>query len=96
MPIQGIATLWPTAENYQRFKEVCSDEIHDTAEAYHASAGRKLDQLAAQGIVIERVPFDPDELAAWAAAQHQKINSQTRAAYAGFLLAERDRSKRRD
>ena len=94
MAASDVGALWPDAQNYTRFRQICSDEMPDTIEAYHALAGRYLDELAAQGIVAERLAFDPDALAAWAAARGKQVDSQTRAAYAGFLMTERDRPDR--
>ena len=88
-----VCALWPDAENYPRFRQVCSDEMPETVEAYHALAGRYLDELAGQGIVAERLAFDPDALAAWAAARGEQVDSRSRAAYAAFLMLERDRPK---
>jgi hypothetical protein len=92
MPVDGVGALWPNAENYARFREVCVEEMPETVEAYHANAARHFEALAAKGIAVERIPFDPDALAAWAAARGAEVNSQTRAAYAGVLLAERGRA----
>jgi len=94
MAASDVGALWPDAQNYARFKQVCVEEMPDTVEAYHALAGSYLDELAAQGIVAERLAFDPDALAAWAAARGKQVNSQTRAAYAGFLMLERGRPDR--
>ena len=94
MAASDVCALWPDAQNYARFKQVCSDRMPDTVEAYHALAGKYLDELAAQGIVAERLAFDPDALAAWAAARGEQVNSRTRAAYAGILALERDRPGR--
>lgn len=91
MPPTEVGALWPNAANYARFREVCVEEMPETLEAYRASATRYFDALAAQGIAVERIPFDPDGLAAWAAERGVEVNSRTRAAYAGILLAERGR-----
>ena len=94
MTTHDVCALWPDARNYQRFRQVCSDEMPATVEAYHAVAGRYLDELAGRGIVAERLAFDPDALAAWAAARGGKVDSRSRAAYAAFLKLERDRPGR--
>ncbi len=90
MPIQALAVLWPEPEQYARFREICSDEIHDTIEDYRARVGPKLEQLAARGIPVRKVSFDPEELLAFAQANGREVDSEARAQYgAWLLLAER-------
>lgn len=93
MPIAGLATLWPSPENYARFKEICDDQIHETYEDYVASAGKKLGELEKRGVVFQRIGFDPDELAAWCRAEFGKVNSESRAAYAAVLAAQQDNAR---
>jgi len=92
MTLSGVGALWPSAENYARFKEACADQMPDTVEEYRASAGAHLDALAARGVAVTRLSFDPDDLAAWAAKQGTPVNSRARAAFAGLLFAERGRA----
>jgi hypothetical protein len=80
MTLSAVGALWPDAGNYARFRELC------------ANAERYFDALAARGIAVERIPFDPDALAAWAAQRGVEVDSQARAAYAGILFAERGRA----
>lgn len=88
-----VAVLWPDAANYARFVEVCDDRIkHATVDEYHASAGAKLEQLARQGVAVQRIDFDPDELLRWAIAGRRRVDSQARAEYAA-ILAGRERAK---
>lgn len=78
-------TLWPTRENYARFAALCDDEVPETFDDFEAHAIAQLAALAEQGIVIEKIAFDPDKMAQWCRVNFGKINASTRSLYAGFL-----------
>ena len=86
-PVVGM--LWPTAENFDRFRAVCVDEQEKTAEAWHARASRKIDQLAPTGLRVVKLDFDPDILAAWCKERGAAVDSHARQMYAAQLMAER-------
>ncbi len=78
-------TLWPTPENFDRFAALCDDEVADSFEEFEAAAIAQLDNLAGQGILIDKVAFDPDRMAVWCRANFGKVNAVARSAYAAFL-----------
>lgn len=78
-------TLWPTRDNYQRFRELCSDTIPATFEAFQSAAVLKLNQLERQGVTIHKISFDPDRMAVWCMAYFGKVDGQARSHYAAFL-----------
>jgi len=83
-PERDVA-LWPSRENYLRFRELCDDDVPETFDEFEASAGDKLRYLANQGIVIVKIAFDPDRMATWCRANFGQVNSEARSHYAGFL-----------
>ena len=77
--------LWPREEDYPRFVEV-SDDIGITVyEDFVARAQPMVDALRAQGFNVIIVEPDPDDMAAWCRANFGKVNTNARAAYAGFV-----------
>ncbi|MCD2325320.1 hypothetical protein LQ953_14960 [Sphingomonas sp. IC-56] len=62
----SIHVLWPDEKNYARFNEVCGGTLLPSAEAYKAAADPQLKAFEAQGIKVERLEFDPEELLAFA------------------------------
>lgn len=78
-------TLWPTRENYERFAALCDDEVPAIFDEFEAQAIERLADLAAQGIVLQKVTFDPDKMAQWCRAHFGRVDAYTRSAYAGFL-----------
>lgn len=78
-------TLWPTRENYDRFAALCDDEVPSTFDEFEAHALKQLADLAAQGIIIQKIAFNPDKMAQWCRARFGTVNAETRSIYAGFL-----------
>lgn len=78
-------TLWPTPENYARFAELCDDEVPANFEEFESAAIVLLDCHAQQGLVVDKVAFDPDKMARWCRAHYGKVDSIARAHYAAFL-----------
>lgn len=86
MDDQREVTLWPTRENYPRFRAVCDDEVPDTFDEFEAQATAGQAEIEARyGIRIERVDFDPDRLAQWCRVHFGKVNAEARVAYALFI-----------
>ena len=65
---QREVVLWPTRENYDRFAELCDDTVAETFDDFERNALATMGNLAAQGIILERVSFDPDRMAQWCRA----------------------------
>jgi hypothetical protein len=79
-------TLWPSKENYARFKVVCDDTIPDTFEEFEALASERLEIIKnTHGIVIEKLAFDPDRMALWCRENCGRIDANARSIYAGVL-----------
>lgn len=90
MQIEGVAVLWPSAQNYRRFKQVCADTIKPHYRQYVIMAERRLRLIEAQGVQVRRIPFDPDALAEWCMIHFGRVDANGRAAYAAFLASEED------
>lgn len=95
MTVRGIAVLWPDEKNYARFREVSSGIRAETLEAYRAAIGKDLEAKERAGIKIARVPFDIDELIAFAASRgFDGITSEIRATFAAMVAMRRDTAAR--
>jgi hypothetical protein len=78
-------TLWPTRENYPRFAALCDDGVPETFDDFEREALAVMEELASDGIVIDRIAFDPDRMAQWCRAHYGQVNSTARAHYAAFI-----------
>ena len=92
MPVQVVAFLWPSAENYARYVAVSDDRMHPTHSAFVAANDPKIETLAARGIIVKRVEFDPDEMAAWCRRERGCVDANARGAYAATVLMQREES----
>jgi hypothetical protein len=80
----GDVALWPTRENYARFRAVCDDCVPNTFDEFEVLAVAKTAELAAKGIQVKRIDFDPDDMAVWCRANFGKVNSIARSVYAAI------------
>jgi hypothetical protein len=84
-------TLWPSRENYARFRALCDDEVPETFDEFEIAATRQLKAMAREGIHVQRLAFDPDEVAAWCRTHYGNVNSYARMGYAAHIaLARKD------
>lgn len=80
------AVLWPSAEHYPRFREVCGDTVFDTYDEFVVAASRTVANIEAAGFQARKVDFDPDHMAEWCRANFGKIDPTSRASYVAFLV----------
>jgi hypothetical protein len=85
MTDQREVTLWPSRDDYPRFRELCDDKISDTFDEFESLAGKRLAELAKQGINIEKLAFDPDRMSQWCRSHFGKVDASTRRLYANFI-----------
>lgn len=83
MPQPTITILWPDEENYPRFGEVSDGIKSPTLEVYRAAISKDLDSKERAGIKIEKMPFEVDDLIAFARSRGlDRVDSQTRMEFA--------------
>jgi hypothetical protein len=63
--------------------------LHDRYEEWVAAAERSIVELASQGIVVERVPVDVDEIAEWCLLQGKRFDGAARSQFVVELLQKR-------
>jgi hypothetical protein len=78
--------LWPSRENYARFRAVCDDDVPKTFDEFEVAATAQLAAMAREGIFVQRIAFDPNKLAAWCRERHHKVDGIARAEYAAFIF----------
>ncbi|MFN0151624.1 MAG: hypothetical protein ACKVU1_13050, partial [bacterium] len=86
--VYGIA--WFRAEDWARLRAVSADAIAlgATHAEWEAIATRRVEEMAALGITLQKVEVDVERLAAWCAGRGQSVNSDTRALFVEWMLRE--------
>ncbi len=82
-----IAASWFRAEDYQRIREISDDEMIPTFDEFEAEMTKKIAELAARSLIIEKVIIDPDQLLAFAKSiDATTIDANVRSKLAAMLL----------
>ena len=81
------AVLWPTEENYSKFREACDDILPRTFDEFMQATTRHRRRPAPSlDPDAVRLDFDPDAMADWCRLYFSKVDSTARRYYASFLL----------
>jgi hypothetical protein len=85
-----IAFVRLAEDTYPRSLEVIADRerFTDSYGDRRRIAQRRFDDFRARGFDPVKVPVDPDEMLAWCRAKGRAVDSNGRAAFANFKLAE--------
>jgi hypothetical protein len=85
-PVVGIA-LYDSAQ-WTKLKQIAADtvQLDDTFEEWKRNVERTERQLAADGMVVRRVPIDVDALVAWCRAQNKPVDGAARAEYTSRIV----------
>jgi hypothetical protein len=90
---QGIrvAVAWYSPAEWQRLREIAADPdaLEPTYGEWVVAAETAERDLAAEGLVLERVEISIDELQAWCREHHRPIDGSARAEFAAELLRRR-------
>ena len=85
MAEQDVA-LWPTQSNYERFRDLCDNEVPSYFEEFESIANSRIDVLRREHeVIIEKMLFDPEAMAIWCRANFGKIDAEARRHYAAVL-----------
>lgn len=87
--ILGIA--WFAPEQWERLREVSADVdvLEDTHAEWLRSVERAIPDFEQQGIEVERVPVDVEELVEWCATEQRPVDGAARADFATRELQRR-------
>jgi len=85
-PVVGIA--WYDSAQWAKLKQVAADaeQLDDTHEAWQRNVERTERELAAEGLILRRVPIDVDALVEWCRAQNKPVNGAARAEYTSRIV----------
>jgi hypothetical protein len=85
-PVVGIA--WYDSAQWAKLKQIAADtkQLDDTHEEWKCNVERTERQLAADGIVVRRVPIDVDALVAWCRTQNKPVDGAARAEYTSRIV----------
>ncbi len=75
---------WYRPDSYPRLKQIVSDpgNLFDTYEQWVENAQQLFDKLTNQGMPVQKVMIDPDQMLAWARMQARNVDTRCRAEYA--------------
>ena len=88
--IRALGIPWFRADTWPRLLEIAGDreELFDRFEDWEKYAEARFAELKAEGVPVEKVYIDPDELLAWCRARGRKVEAGERAEFAAFVLAQ--------
>jgi hypothetical protein len=88
--IVGIA--WYRSKQWRRVRDISTDgdDLAETYEEWLRFAEEKLAELAADGVRVEKVDIDSEELIGWCNERGREIDRYARSAYTVEKLRERN------
>jgi hypothetical protein len=86
-----LGVAWYAGEEWNRLREISVDahELEETHAEWEAAATKALADMAAQGMVPERIDVAVDDLEAWWRAEGCAVDGSARAAFATELLRQK-------
>ena len=83
-----LGMAWYQADQWDELRAVSADvdDLESTYEEWLAFAERKLSQLRAKGVILEKVPVDLDELVQWCESEGVKVDGRSRANFAAHKV----------
>jgi hypothetical protein len=85
-----VAVVWYRPEQWQRVRDIAadSDDFEDSFAEWLQLAEKKVQQLRASGLRVEKVDLDSEKLIFWCNEHGLENNAQTRSRYAAERLSE--------
>ncbi len=85
-----VGLAWYDCLQWAKLKQIAADaeQLDDTHEQWQRNAERTERHLAAQGMVVRRVPIDVDALVAWCRAQNKPVDGAARVEYTCQMVRE--------
>lgn len=93
--LRVIGLAWFRKEDYPALRRIFEDghKMPTTWKEWLEGAEEMEERAKAQGVIVERVYFDPDTFPAWCAAQGVPVDRQGRHAFIGLTLAGKHRNQ---
>ena len=91
--VTGVA--WYKPEQWSRLREAAADTgvLEDTHEEWRRQAQEKFSELGRQGLRIERIEIDVEELIAWCGEQKRALDGLARAEFTSRKLRQKYEEK---
>lgn len=86
-----IGVAWYTSDQWRAVRDSAADpeRLEDSYEEWVTVAEEALKQIAAAGVIPERVYLDAEEFSEWCRSAGRKNEASVRAQYASVLLREK-------
>jgi hypothetical protein len=86
-----VGFAWYQREQWDRLRELAADAhgLEEQYDAWLASAERTLAMVRSQGLKVERVVVDVEEIAAWCARAGRRFDGKARSEYVAELMRNR-------
>ena len=83
---------WYRPEQWTRLLEISDDreELEPSHDEWLQSASKTMHQLRGQGLRVEKVQVDVEDLLGWCNGQGRPVDGASRAAFVAELLRQRD------
>ena len=87
-----VGVAWYQREQWARLRELAADApaLEEYYDEWVASAERTLTTVKAQGLTVERVTVDVDEMAEWCRRAGRPFDSEARSEYVADLMRRHD------
>jgi len=86
-----VGFAWYDRGQWARFRELAADAdgLEEDYDAWLTSAERTLATLRSQGLSVERVLVDVEEIAAWCTREGRRYDGKARSEYVAELMRNR-------
>jgi hypothetical protein len=86
-----VGFAWYQREQWARLRELAADvdRLEEDYDAWLISAERTFAVVKSEGLAVERVPVDVQEMAAWCAREGRQFDSKARSEYVADLMRNR-------
>ena len=83
-----VGVAWFTPDEWTKLRAVApdADELHATFDEWHAVIEKRLSELRAAGVRLQRVPISVAALLAWCDVRGRRPDADARAEYIAFEL----------
>ncbi len=86
-----VGFAWYQRDQWARLRELAADAevLEENYDAWLTSAERTLATIKSQGLGVERVQVDVEEIAAWCARAGRRFDGKARSEYVAELMRNR-------
>ncbi|MCK7599181.1 hypothetical protein M0G74_18050 [Microbulbifer sp. CAU 1566] len=88
----NIGVCWYQKDEWEKMRSLSVDpeKLDDDYESWKKNAHETITSLREKGMSVKKVSVKAKDLAEWCNQHGKKVNGEARAAYASFLLDQRE------